>query len=196
MKENIYEMKVARTQQLLKETLIQLMSETSFEKITVRDLTAKAQLSRGTFYIHYLDKYDLMEKIQNDLLEAIQERLLSVHIADAMQYDKQNRPYPPMVSVFDYIKSQGPMLKVLLGPKGDPSFAPKMKMSLKEGMFKRIPSANLILENVLIPSRFVSAFSTSALLGVIEEWVANGMEQTSEEMALLYFKIKFIALRV
>ena len=62
MKENnIYEMKVSRTLQLIKDTFIQLLNEKSFEKITVRDLTSKAQLSRGTFYLHYLDKYDLMD---------------------------------------------------------------------------------------------------------------------------------------
>ena len=197
MKENnIYEMKVSRTLQLIKDTFIQLLNETSFEKITVRDLTSKAQLSRGTFYLHYLDKYDLMEKIQNELLEGLQAKLRAVQIAEAMEYDQQNKPYPPMIKVFDYMREQGDLLKVLLGPEGDSNFFRKLKKSLKIGVFERMPTEYVYLENVSIPSRFVSAFSISALLGVMEEWLENDMVQSSEEMALLYFKIKFIALKM
>lgn len=45
--------RIRRTQRLLKESLAELMSEKSFNNITIKDITEKADLNRGTFYLHY-----------------------------------------------------------------------------------------------------------------------------------------------
>ena len=52
--------RVRRTQKLLKESLVQLMSEKAFKDITIKDITERADLNRGTFYLHYSDTYDLL----------------------------------------------------------------------------------------------------------------------------------------
>ena len=39
-----------------------LMHKKDFEDITIRDITEEADIHRATFYLHYEDKYDLLEK--------------------------------------------------------------------------------------------------------------------------------------
>ncbi len=35
----------------------------NFEQITVKGITEEAEIGRKTFYLHYLDKYDLVDSI-------------------------------------------------------------------------------------------------------------------------------------
>ena len=64
--------RVRRTQKLLKESLVQLMSEKAFKDITIKDITERADLNRGTFYLHYSDTYDLLTAMENGVLEDFQ----------------------------------------------------------------------------------------------------------------------------
>lgn len=59
------------TKQLLSESLKKLMLEgTSFDKITIKDITQTAGLIRPTFYNHFHDKYELLEWIlQTDVFD-------------------------------------------------------------------------------------------------------------------------------
>ena len=58
--------KVKATKKRLKETLIELLKEKKLEQITVVEITDRANLNRTTFYRHYLDVYDLYEKIVDE----------------------------------------------------------------------------------------------------------------------------------
>ncbi len=65
--------RVIKTKKNLKETLINMLSEKSFESITVKDLCEKACTSRVTFYTHYHDKYELMDDISHDMINIARE---------------------------------------------------------------------------------------------------------------------------
>ena len=49
----------------LRNALSQLLLQQNFESITIRELTEKAGINRGTFYLHYVDKYDMFEQMKN-----------------------------------------------------------------------------------------------------------------------------------
>lgn len=61
--------RVARTRKAIIDSFIQLSEKIPFESISVKDITETALINRATFYNHFLDKYDLMEKA---LLEDVQ----------------------------------------------------------------------------------------------------------------------------
>ena len=50
------------TKEDIKEALIQLLSEEKFENISVSKLCKRAGINRGTFYLHYIDKYDSLDR--------------------------------------------------------------------------------------------------------------------------------------
>src|SRR5579872_244669 len=68
-------LRVRRTQKLLREALVELIEERGFEALTVEELTERAMVSRAAFYRNYQDKYDLVEQIfeeaMSDLLNAV-----------------------------------------------------------------------------------------------------------------------------
>ena len=52
--------RVQRTRLLLHDALHRLLSQTSFESISVQDVAEEATVNRATFYAHYTDKYELL----------------------------------------------------------------------------------------------------------------------------------------
>lgn len=62
MGEETVDRRVRKTKKQLRECLTRLLKEKKVQDITVRELTDMADLNRGTFYLHYRDVFDLLEK--------------------------------------------------------------------------------------------------------------------------------------
>ena len=48
-----------KTQRSIRNAFLQLRSEKPLERIRVKELAELAEISKGTFYLHYHDVYDL-----------------------------------------------------------------------------------------------------------------------------------------
>src|SRR5581483_6724919 len=79
-------LRLRRTQTLLREALIALIEERGFEALTIGEITERALVSRAAFYRNYQDKYDLVEQIfeeaKSDLLSAFPVRALGTKMPD------------------------------------------------------------------------------------------------------------------
>ncbi len=61
-----------KTQELIKRTFAELMNEKkSLNKITVTELVKRADITRGTFYTHYDDIYDVANDYQLETIELL-----------------------------------------------------------------------------------------------------------------------------
>ena len=58
------------TRAVIREAFYELLREKGFEKMTVSDLCRQAQINRGTFYLHYEDKYELLNALIDEALDA------------------------------------------------------------------------------------------------------------------------------
>ena len=56
------------TRQLIRDTLLELMGEKGFRHVTVTEVCKRAELNRGTFYLHYLDLNDVLDDILKELM--------------------------------------------------------------------------------------------------------------------------------
>ena len=52
----------------LKYTLVDMLAEQPFEKITITELCSRTEISRITFYSHYSDKYALVDEMFQDMI--------------------------------------------------------------------------------------------------------------------------------
>jgi AcrR family transcriptional regulator len=55
--------RIIRTRQLLTEAFFEVLEEKGFQRMTVQDITGRANVNRATFYDHYEDKADLFNSI-------------------------------------------------------------------------------------------------------------------------------------
>ncbi len=56
------DLRIEKTEIALKDALLKLLPEKGFEKLTVNELCEEAKIRRTTFYHHYSDKYDFVNK--------------------------------------------------------------------------------------------------------------------------------------
>lgn len=84
--------RIRKTKKALKETLILLLKDTPFEKISVTDICRCADTSRITFYTHYNDKYALADDIFQDMMA----------LGDARYRTLQAKNNPGYKAVFSY----------------------------------------------------------------------------------------------
>lgn len=62
-----HDLRYVKTEELIRDALLGMASERSIDKITVKDLTERARISRKTFYLHYESLPDLLETMQTDI---------------------------------------------------------------------------------------------------------------------------------
>lgn len=60
-----------KTETAFKEALFHFLEKKELNRITVRELCEYADMNRGTFYLHYLDIYDLMERTEQEMIDAV-----------------------------------------------------------------------------------------------------------------------------
>lgn len=70
-KEQKMDLRTRKTLTAIRNAFIKLRSHKPLEKITVKELTNEAQISKATFYLHYQDVYDLSSAMQNEVIESV-----------------------------------------------------------------------------------------------------------------------------
>ena len=68
-----------RTDKAIKQALITLLRTKPFEKITVQDILDETPVTRSTFYKHYHDKYEIVERMQDEYFAAQLELRKAAH---------------------------------------------------------------------------------------------------------------------
>lgn len=90
--------RIKKTKRNLKRTLIDMLQDMPFERISVTELCTRADTSRITFYTHYSDKYALADDIFMDMIEA------GTKIYEGMQIEN-NQQMDPVVSYCNVLDS-------------------------------------------------------------------------------------------
>ncbi|WEV40123.1 TetR/AcrR family transcriptional regulator [Lactobacillus sp. ESL0681] len=76
-----------KAEQKIQYSFLQLLNKNQFEQITIDKIIKNANISRGTFYHHYQDKYDLVEKMQ--AAELANFKSLLAKRVEKMQFNEQ-----------------------------------------------------------------------------------------------------------
>lgn len=65
------DLRVIKTRRLIRDAFISLVNERGFKSITVNDISDRAMINRSTFYLHYTDKFDLLQKLVSEAIQNI-----------------------------------------------------------------------------------------------------------------------------
>ncbi|PRA90100.1 TetR family transcriptional regulator [Peribacillus simplex] len=180
------DLRVIRTKNSIRNALVELIEEKGFETITVKDITTKAKINRGTFYAHYQDKFDLMTKCQEEIMQGmsdIAKQNIPDVIAELGTDSPLNKPFTVFVSIFEYLNVNSEFMKAALGPKGDLSFQTKIKDFMLKTLFENDQNSLIKEENLLVPGHFLISYIASAHIGVIQQWLDSERKESPQEMA-------------
>lgn len=118
-------LQIRRTRKLLREALVELIEERGFERLSVREITERAMVSRAAFYRHYTDKYDLVEQIFEEAMDGLREAAASSAVPPPDPLESWTR-------FFEHIDAYQRLYGALLGRKGSHWFADRMRTALAQ----------------------------------------------------------------
>ncbi len=65
------DLRVVKTEKIIRESFLELRNEMPLEKIRVKDICDKALINKSTFYKHYSDVFDLSDKMEDEFISSI-----------------------------------------------------------------------------------------------------------------------------
>lgn len=73
------DLRIQRTQKAIIDAFYELLDEKAFANISVIDICERALINRGTFYTHFEDKYQLLDKCIFDIMMGFDAEVDKVH---------------------------------------------------------------------------------------------------------------------
>jgi hypothetical protein len=174
--------RIVRTRQLLKDAFIDLLQEMEIEKISVNRIAERATINRVTFYLHYRDIPDMMDKMAEEMIEDMQQALdQSTPLDDgAAEGDSL-----VLVNLLEHIADNAKFYKVVLGSRRTPVFTERMLKMLSDSVKRRIEQFGMddTMVEAGIQKDIAIWYGSAALIGTIVAWLRNDMPYTPAYIA-------------
>jgi AcrR family transcriptional regulator len=170
-------LRVRRTQKLLREALIDLIEERGFDTLTISEITQRAMVSRAAFYRNYQDKYDLVERIFEDEMQTLM---------NAIGHLGPERPPQQWVNLFIHIAAYKRLYHALLSETGSRWFTTKMRASLTAMITEHshVPDKQPIVDRQVFSNGFIPTMLASLFVDAITWWLEQAEPYTPEAMAI------------
>lgn len=164
--------RILKTQDAIIKAFIELLSEKNFDDITIQNLSDRANISRGTLYLHYQDKYDLLDKLMETHINELQKLCED---AGDMDFIDGNLIW------FEYFERNYLFFSTMLASKGAPSFRNRLLALLIEDLSNEVDTTKG--KNKSLNQNIIIQFVGSAYIGILEWWFANKMPFPPRVMA-------------
>jgi AcrR family transcriptional regulator len=147
------------------------MAELPFEKISVAKIVAAANINRGTFYLHFDDKYAIVEQLEADIIsgtDAIMHRFAGGH-TEILTHDG-------ILVLLSFFKDNAGAISGLLESGADLRLEAKLKNIFTQHL--RFNSAGL-------PDVYAKEMIVSHFMSIILLWMKRGCTEPKEKIAAL-----------
>lgn len=165
--------RIAKTRQAIMEAFVMLMGEKSFEKITIQEIADRANVNRGTVYLHFTDKYALLDQCIETYLQLLYETCLP----DGEPSEVSAKAL--LLRTFEFLQRNASIYATLMTSKGVPAFRNRMKAMMEQGIGEIIKNCGI---GPGISPEILVQFLAVAVAGLMEWWMVRSMPYTPEEM--------------
>lgn len=175
---------VKRTKKAFETSFTELAKENPFNKITVKMICEKAELSRNAFYFHYKDINELLVSIEEDVITEITELLQTLE-----KVDFPENVYVSIESLINIFDERRDTVLMLFDKSYSVSFTTKVSKVYSEFNFRYF--CRYHNNDKKIKYDFFYMFLSSGFYGIIRHWLENPDLMTKEELVqLTYILIK------
>ncbi len=160
------DLRIRRTKRSIRDAFFELISEKGFDSVTVKDITDRALISRNTFYLHYEDKFDLLNKISNELMRKVYLRV-SKDLLKVKNLDFTiDCTAMLLMSIQQVIDEDRELYRLLLTDPGTVVFAEKIEKTIRTAL-------DLIKNDIEGISDLSIEYIITGMKGVIRYWVTH-----------------------
>jgi len=157
---------------VIKNSFIKLLQKQPVNKITVKEVCELAEINRATFYKHYMDCFDLLKKIEEEMIAELQQ---------FVQESQHNNSMDMFKKIFNKIKEDSELYITIASEHGDATFPNQILNLCYEQMNtsfeKQFPNMTMTEQEWLY------YFSASGCSGVLNHWLNTGMKEDASELS-------------
>ncbi|RLQ93598.1 TetR/AcrR family transcriptional regulator [Falsibacillus albus] len=164
--------RITKSQKSIKKAVTELMSEKNYDDITIQDIADRADVNRGTIYLHYVDKYDLLDKMIEEHIINLRELCQS---ASDMTFQEGNYVW------FEYFEQNYLFFSTMLASKGARFFRHRFLELVIQEYKPEVDTTKG--KNKGFNEDIILQFFASAIVGSVEWWFKNGMPLPARVMA-------------
>ncbi|MBR0630120.1 MULTISPECIES: TetR/AcrR family transcriptional regulator [Bacillus] len=162
--------RVLRTRKLIMESFMKLSSKKEFKDITVKDVTAEAMINRATFYYHFEDKYDLLDKTLSEVL--------SINL-ESINFNNSKLDEDTMMNIFKALASFQQSLHNRCQVEYETELAPIVREQLEIIFYQLLVNQYTNVEKQVL--KVTAVFLSWGIHGASVEWRKNSSHISSEE---------------
>ena len=192
------------TEAKIKAAFTQLLKEKGFDSMTVSDIARIAGINRGTFYMHYMDKFDLRQQLLDNALFDLQRILRETKPeAPAPESDAAPSAGTPAAraaalrqraSVLDviapqstlaalrYIRNDAAFFDAVTHSGQDMTMYEETKKLLRKLLKEKAELMHIRPSLSEIPREYGTEVVVSSVTSIIWLWVRRGFAETPEEI--------------
>ncbi|MCQ2411481.1 MAG: TetR family transcriptional regulator C-terminal domain-containing protein [Sphaerochaetaceae bacterium] len=163
---------VRNTKKKLSEGLLEILKTKPLNQVSIKELTEKVDVNRGTFYFHYQDVYSMVKEMEDKFL-------LDFAVAmDALEH--KSRDF--LNILLKCLSDNMDLCSILLSANGDYAFVERMKDLVDEKCSRiwkdAIPSFDKDDMDML------NAFLIGGVMSALQVWVNDGGRLAADKMAI------------
>lgn len=181
---NRHQRRKIRTRKQLEQATKELVIEKGYDAVTIQDIVDRADLGRGTFYLHFQDKeeavWSLIERgMRED--DALAHQMVTAD-SDALSLERG------FADIFRHADQHRDLFTVMLGSQGSSALTNRVQDWLADDFIKEIELFSLTTTRKPVPLNIVAQIITGALTRLIIWWLKTENNYSPEQMASLMYQ--------
>lgn len=191
MSKMIEDRRVRKTKNAIKQAFIKLLAEKELERITIQDITSLADINRGTFYLHYEDKYILLSDLEDEILVGLADEIGTYKL---VMQDSNLEDFAKIFSekilknIILHIQKDIDFYLVIFKLDRKSHLEDKISELMYSNMTKNLNNKQKISG---IPIDYFHSYVSGATISFIKHWVQDNNRMEPDIVADHLFKIIF-----
>ncbi len=163
--------RVRYTQMVIKDSFVKLLGGKPVNKVTVKEICQLSEINRATFYKHYSDAYDLLEKLE-------QEFLAELRVTVEESREKGFRHV--FALILERMKASGEVYRILSSENGDKNF--QERVFALGYQYIEMDTDKQFETLSPVQKKWLYYFLARGCSGILGQWLADGMGDPVEDV--------------
>jgi AcrR family transcriptional regulator len=167
--------RVLRTKKAIEDAFVELVLENGYDKVSVEDITNRADLAKGTFYAHYQNKEALVNAVFTRLTSDLAERITP----GEGPWDEVR--FGAVQVLYEHASDMRDIYRVCLSdPRTRADYLDALTGYIEANTRARLEALN---RTPRIPVRATARAFAGAQLALLQAWLEGEIDGTPEEIA-------------
>ena len=167
--------RIRYTKMRIRTAFYELLKETGYDKVTVTAVCDRAEINRATFYKHYLDIPDLVDKLQEEVINRLAEKYekaknkkdIEAFLIETLAFLKEN--------------NEGRSVMEIITPAGSSAFTAKISAMIYSRF--SIPTDSVPPETTAQDRAMLFSYIAGGSAGIMDYWIKTGCKEKEEYVA-------------